>query len=632
MTKERIQKQLKKTRQRNYLARDFDAFRGQLLRYARAYFPDKIRDFSESSVGGLFLDMNAFVGDNLSFYLDHQFKELNPATATEVANIESHIRNAGIQITGASPAVAEVTLLVEVFAIVDSNGQRVPDRSLLPVVREGSIFRSSNGINFNLVEDVDFGEEDENGELIATVISAQPSSTTSNGTFILARTTTCISGGVKTETFNIPNSFQAFRTINLAQPNVTDIISVRDSDGNKYYEVESLTQDNVFETGPISYEEGISTLELVPAPYRFIRETSLRTRKTKIRFGSGNADSLDDDIIPDPSEVSLPLFGQSNFGRVSIDPNSLLETQTLGISPKGTTITVKYRYGGGPNHNVSSRSIRAIRTAIRDFPRAASFDGTKHALLPVNDFNSLSRRIAGSLDVTNESEAVGGASAPSLRDLQSRVSSSRFLQARIVSKQDLLARIYSLPAKFGRVYRASIITNPDNPSGSPLVYIISRNSAGRLVTSSDLLKRNMSLYLNEFRLISDSMDILDARVVNFQIRYKVLISPNENKPSVLKSINKAVATSLKTSNFQIGQPILEDDVRNIIINQEGVISLVELEFKNVLTNEAGTFAGRVYSVNNWNLEENKVNGAYVPPIGGIFELRYPNSDILGSSV
>ena len=67
--------QFRNARNRTYLARDFDAFRADLLRYSRTYFGDKIQDFSEASVGGLFLDMAATVADSMSFYMDHQFKE-----------------------------------------------------------------------------------------------------------------------------------------------------------------------------------------------------------------------------------------------------------------------------------------------------------------------------------------------------------------------------------------------------------------------------------------------------------------------------------------------------------------------------------------------------------------------------
>lgn len=631
MTKERIQKQLRKERNRSYLARDFDSFRSELLRYARAYFPDKIRDFSENSLGGLFLDMNAYVGDNLSFYLDHQFRELNPNTAVETENIESHLRNAGVKIVGASPAVVTVELYVEVFAIQNSDGELVPDRSLLPNIRQGTVFRSTSGINFYLTEDVDFTELDENGDFVARKITGSPATSTSNGTFILVREGICLSGNEVTENISIPNQFVPFRTIKLSRPNVTEIISVRDTNNNTYFEVDFLTQSNIFRESKIT-EDKISALELVPAPYRYITETSLQNRITSIRFGSGDADSLDDDIVPDPSDVALPLFGRSNFSRLSIDPNRLLDTQTLGISPKNTVISIKYRHGGGSNHNVGPNSIRIVKTLIRDFPQALLFDTNNYSSFPQRDFNSLAGRVINSVDVTNPNAAAGGSPAPSVSEFRSQINSSKFLQSRIVSKSDLLARIYSLPAKFGRVYRAAVVEDPNNPGGSPLVYIISRNSSRNLVVSSDTLKKNLSLYLNEFRLISDSVDFLDAKVINFRIKYKVLIDPSFNKAGVLKSINTAISNSIKLANFQINQPIVRDDINNTIINQQGVISLVEMEFENVDTDAGNRYAGRVYSGISYDFSNSLRNGIYTPPVGGIFELKYPNSDILGASV
>jgi hypothetical protein len=632
MTKERIQRDLKKTRQKNYLAKDFDGFRADLLKYARTYFPDKISDFSEASMGGLFLDMNAFIGDNLSFYLDHQFKELNPSTAIETQNIESHLRNAGVKIVGASPANVEITIFVEIYAIRNDEGELVPDRSLLPAIRQGSTFRSTSGIIFTLTEDIDFTSENLDGSLKAKSVIGNPSTTNSNGTFILSLSGLCVSGEEVIENFNITGGFVPFRTITLTRPSVTEIISVKDSFGNEYYEVDYLTQANVFREASIKGIDGISVLELIPAPYRFISETSLISRSTSIRFGSGNAESLDDDIIPDPSELALPLYSKGNFSRISIDPNNLLETQTLGISPSNTTISVRYRHGGGNTHNVSSNTIRVINQIKRDFPKSFLFDSSKHSLLATRDFNTLAGRIINTLDVINSTQAVGGAVAPTVQDLQTRINSSRFLQSRIVSRQDLLARIYTLPARFGRVYRASVVPNPNNPGGSPLVYVVSRDASNNLIIASDTLKKNLKLYLNEFRLLNDSFDILDCLIINFRIKYKVLIDPMLNKSGVLQKINTGISRSMKLANFQIGQPIVSDDIRNTIINQEGIISLVELVFETVPVDVAGNLAGRSYSTTQYNFANSQINGVYLPPPGGLFELKYPNVDILGSSV
>ena len=107
-------KDLLQVKNRSFLNKDFESFRAELLEFARTYFPDRIQDFSDASLGGLFLDLASYVGDVSSFYLDHQFRELDPETAVETVNIERLARAAGVKITGASPAVAQVSFTLEV--------------------------------------------------------------------------------------------------------------------------------------------------------------------------------------------------------------------------------------------------------------------------------------------------------------------------------------------------------------------------------------------------------------------------------------------------------------------------------------------------------------------------------------
>ena len=148
----KIQKQLKKVRGKSYLARDFESFRSELLEYARTYFPDKIQDFSDASVGGLFLDMAAFVGDSMSFYLDHQFNELFPSTSIEQKNIFRHLREAGIMITTVSPAIATIRLSIDVPAQKLASGEYQPKTSNLPIIGASTSLGALNGVGFVLIE------------------------------------------------------------------------------------------------------------------------------------------------------------------------------------------------------------------------------------------------------------------------------------------------------------------------------------------------------------------------------------------------------------------------------------------------------------------------------------------------
>ena len=215
------------------------------------------------------------------------------------------------------------------------------------------------------------------------------------------------------------------REITLGNPDVTDIISVSDSTGNVYYEVDSLSQDTIFvPVGNIGSDsdEVSHSLQVKPAPRRFIKFRNLNSGFTTIRFGSGDAETLDNDIVPDPSKISLPLYGKKSMKRFSIDPSSILNTQTLGISPKSTVITVRYRYGGGLNHNVGSRSITEISTIVTTFP-AESTEIEKST-------------IRGSLSVVNEKPAAGGDSEPTLDAMRASIASARQGQGRIVCKKN----------------------------------------------------------------------------------------------------------------------------------------------------------------------------------------------------
>ena len=605
-----------KSSDKSYLAKDFTSFREDLLAYARNYFPDKISDFSEASLGGLLMEMAAYIGDTMSFYLDYQYNELDPIKAIETDNIITHATNAGVTIVGAAPSVCDVTFYIEVPSKVKSDGTYEPDSTSLPIIgADSTVLTSGAGINFSLSADVDFGELNIDGVLDSTYIVSEQNDDGTPSKYILTKVGTCISGRITSDLFSIPNTSVPFRKINLVNQDVTDIISVTDSDGNEFYKVDALTQDVVFKKiQNLDKDQNvvISNLEVTPAPFRYIAKMDFRTRITTLQFGSGDADSLDDDIIPDPSELALPLYGKKTFARFAIDPNSLLKTKTLGISPKNTTITVQYRYGGGISHNVASETIRSVQSLGISFPYKPS--------------ETITADVTDSFDVKNKAEASGGASALTIDDIRAQIPIARNYQGRMVTQQDLLARIYTLPPTFGRVYRAGLRKSEDNPLASQL-YILCQRSDKTITIAPDALKLNLRTYLNEFRLISDAVDILDGTVVNYGINFNIIITPSSNKSTVVAATVSAIKNVTDVKYYQVDQPILEADIINAIINTTGVLSLVEL----ALVNKNGTESGRVYSEYVFDLTANTFKGLVVGPIGSIFEIKFPDDDIVGTA-
>ena len=608
-------KNVSKNSGKSYLAKDFDSFRTDLITYARNYFSDQIKDFSEAGIGGMFVELAAYVGDSMSFYLDHQFNELNPTTAIETRNVESHARNAGVKVRGAAPSVATVTFYIEVPASILSDATYFPDESAFPIVKADTEIQSSTGIAFTLTKDLDFSERNIDGVLQANYTVSETDSSGNPTYYILTRDAECISGKLRTDSFKLSSNAVPFRTLTLSRTDVTQIISVKDSEGNEYYEVESLIQDTVFKRVQNLDDERddvSDNLEVIPAPYRFISTTNFTNRATTIQFGSGDAQSTDDDIIPDPSELALPLYGKKTFSRFSIDPNSLLRTQTLGISPSNTTIKIFYRYGGGLAHNVSAESIRNINSLKLMFPKSPT--------------SAIQNHVISSFDVKNASAASGGASPFTLEELRSLISPARNQQSRIVTQQDLLSRIYTLPANYGRVFRAGLRKNEENPLSTEL-YLICKDKNGNLAIAPDALKKNLRIYLNEFRLISDAIDILDATIINYKINFSVICTPTSNKSTVLSQAISAIKSVSDLKYFQIDQPIVEADIINAIINTSGVLSLVSLE----ITNAAGTIGDKTYSGFSFDMQANLYKGLIVGTPGSLFEIKYPDTDITGTA-
>lgn len=604
-----------KNSSKNYLAKDFSDFRRDLISYAQNYFSDQIRDFSETSVSGMFVELAAYVGDSMSYYINHQFNELVPETAIETRNVMTHARNAGVKVTGAAPAIANVTFYCEVPGTTLDDGTFFPDETAFPVFGTGNILASRGGIQFTLTEELDFGERNSDGVLLCTYTVSATDSSGNPAKYILTKEAECLSGRIKEDVFEISNSFVPFRTITLTQADVTQILSVLDSSGNEYYEVESLAQDTVFkrvQNYSFDRDNASDNLEIIPAPYRYTTSTGFTTRATTLQFGSGDASTTDDDIIPDPSDLALPLYGKKTFSKFSVDPNSLLQTRTLGVSPTGTTIRCTYRHGGGTTHNVGSESIRTISKLDIRFPN--------------NPSSTVQNDVIRSLDVKNQASAAGGGDAPTLEEVRSLISPARNQQNRIVTQQDLLARLYTLPSNFGKVYRAGLRKNEENPLSTEL-YLLCRDSNRNLVIAPDTLKKNIRIYLNEFRLISDAIDVLDGSVVNYKINFSIVCTPSSNKSSVVSNVINNIKTVSNIKYFQIDQPIVESDVINAIINTHGVLSLVSLDITNIFGNNSG----REYSDIEFDMQANLYKGLIVGPPGSMFEIKYPDQDITGTA-
>jgi len=267
----------------------------------------------------------------------------------------------------------------------------------------------------------------------------------------------------------------------------------------------------------------------------------------------------------------------------------------------------------GLNHNIPRKSISGVVQTRITFPGSPD--------------PATAQFVRSSLDASNDEKAGGGEDAPSIDDLKLRAPSVKASQGRIVSKPDLLARLYTMPSNFGRVFRASIRNNPDNPMASQL-FVVSRDSNGQLTISPDALKKNIRTFLSTYRIISDAIDILDAQIINIGVDFSIVVDPRENKQIVVQNVVKKLSAFFQQKNFDIDQPLVLSDLHNIIFNNPGVISVDTINVKNINT----SVGQRTYSNVQFNVEANTSKGIVIGPPGSIFEVKYKNFDLQGTAV
>lgn len=610
-------KYLQNKNKKQFTSKTYVDFKNELLNYAREFYGENILDFSETSLGGMFLDFASIVGDSLVYYAEQQFNELDYQTATNTNNINKHLRRANIKNNSAYPSSVDITFEIEVERDIASS-QKVPKPYLnqLPVIKKNTVLISNDGnIRFVLDEDVDFtidyvqkiGEVNEDGSPYSLKLSKKGS---------------CTSGYVTSETVDFTNIDEEgiFLSYKLENNNITKIISVVDSELNEYFEVEYLSQGTVFKK--TNHQES-NYISIKPVPYRYVLERDYNSGSVFLRFGSGEGKSIRNDSYSNNSDLLLPIKNSDTFGRVDIDPGALLKTNSLGVSPKGKSVNIVYKFGGGISHNVRKGSIDSFYNEPIVIFKNADQELT----------TSKMKTIIGSIKLTNKFSSTGGAPPPTIENLKLSIPSAMNAQSRIITYDDLISRILTMPNDFGKIEKVVALDNEYSSFAKDL-FIVCKNSEGHYINSSDVIKINLSKYINEFRLISDNYNILDVPIFNFGINAVIRVREGFDIETVIFDVSTRIVENINFYNLQIGEPIDVNEISKIINNTDGVLSLYTLN-KNLIVNktekdEFFDFDNNITRGYSNNVIDSNIyysNGLLYPPKAGIFEMKYTSQDI-----
>lgn len=715
----------------NYLSRDFNSLREDLINFARQYHPDKFAYFNDASPDIMYAEMCAFVGDMLSYYTDKTFNESFLSTAQAGLSLVRIAQDLGFFELGQTPASTQVILSITVPKYVDIlTGVVSPDSDLLPALKPGTLLKSDSGVSFEILEEVNFADTfnrqvipnfDANNQIVDYTVEKA----------VVAK-----AGETKIQRFYVSAELaKPFLNITLDDNDITEVVGVVTKAGNQYvappdedfidpdkawFEVRALADNQLFVDINTTQQVTQSLASYitpvvkqgtyVDIPKRFITRRDVNGL-VSLTFGSSTPlfdsfNSLIQQSVVDPGTISL---------------NTVLQNSVLGEIPApNTTLFIKYRIGGGVESNVQTGQINTV--AIKTFFPAS----------PTASLTEL-QTVRNSLKVRNDIPAMGGKAAPSKEEIRATASKLFAAQDRGVTYEDIKNIISTMPPEFGRPFRIAYeeikprVANyqqVENGVNSLLVDLLAettavgrqqkaqdisqfladlrngpvtinnttvqstldttslnllgvapslwigekarlyvlgidenqqllsayKNSDNIWVSPNELLKTNIREFLSTKRLIGDWIDIVDARIVNIQVEFTVLVDKKNKQQVLLECLNR-LRDYFNVNNWQINQPIFVSNVSTILQEINGVINVVDLKFYNIFgttTSNIDPISGRVYapietgryrnnsstpaSLSNNKFLMNQVNGVILPYSDTMFEVKYPESDIIAKSI
>tara|TARA_Y100000592_G_scaffold56027_3_gene88132 strand:+ start:18046 stop:19839 length:1794 start_codon:yes stop_codon:yes gene_type:complete len=594
---------MKKIRPISYTSRDFDSIKEDLVNYAKRYYPNTFQDFNEASFGAMMLDLVAYVGDQLSFYIDYQANESFIDTALEYKNIVKLAKQMGFKMPGAASSVGNCSFYAIIPALA-SNGN--PDLSYSPILRKGSLVSAANGLTFTLNETVDFSKP-ENELTVAKV-----NQSTGVPTHYAIKTFGQVVSGQQFQINIDVGNYEKFLRLNLDATNVIEILSVIDSQGNEFFEVEHLTQDVVLSEEPnFSDDKDVvpNIMKIKPVPRRFVTEFD-ESGNCFLQFGFGSAENLTTDVVADPADVVLDTHGKNHITDAAFDPSNLIKTDKFGVVPTNTTLTVRYRANNVREINVAAGAITKVI-----FPDVI-----------FKNRNTLSEPVAseviGTLEVENEEPILGDSSIISAEELRQRAMASFSSQNRAVTRADYISLCYRMPSKFGKIKRANIMQDSSALKRNLNLFVLSEDVNGNFIEANSTIKNNLKTWLNQYRMMNDTIDIHSAKIINYGINFEIITDLGVNKFDVLSRCTQKLIDKLSVKSA-IGESVHITKILKLLNEVPGVTDTVNVFLEN---KAGGIYSGFFYDIDA-NISD---DGRFLLiPEDAVAEIFFPQNDIVG---
>ena len=609
-----------------YTSKDFGDLRNSLINHTKNYFPNTYSDFNETSPGMHMIEMAAYVGDVLNFYADVQLQESFLYTVQERKNLYNLSQGLGYKPKTLVPAQVDF----DIMQLIPSTGAGTntkPNWDYALEIEPEMIVSNADGVSFRTIDAVNFRFSSSYDKTDVSVYSVLEDGSIEY--YLLKKCVKGVEGELFTETYDFTDA-KKYDKIVLTNSNISEVVSITDSDNNIWYEVPYLAQDLV----PISirntefnnrnYTQYASTVPYMLC-YKQTEKRFITRRRNddflEIQFGAGLNSEADEEIIPNPMNVGLGLDYFARAEDVGIDPTNFLYTKTYGLAPNDTTLTVKYAVSNGLDGNVKANTLNTIDTI--NF--RSQLAGVDQVVLT---------EIQNSVTANNPHPAYGGMNRKDIDVIREEAMANFAAQNRSVTREDYILRCFTMPDKYGSIAAAYIEQdfqtsrwNSQETIPNPYalnLYILTKNAAGQFTFANDAIKENLRNYLSQYRLMTDAINIKDPFIINIGIEYDIITRPNFNSYEVLLKCNNRLIELFNNDNMQINAPIQITDIVIELDKIDGVQTIDNFKVTNLSDTTLG-YSGNVYSI-----EDATRNNIIYPSLDpSVFEVKYPREDIKG---
>lgn len=662
----------------NYLARDFESIKGELMTFTKKYYPELVDSFNDASIGSWFIDLMSAVGDDLSYHTDRMYQETNLDSAKLRSSVLNAARLNGVKIPGPKCSMCEVEISVVIPISPDNS---TPDWKYAPLLKRGSTVGNTQ-YEFELSEDVDFASQ-----FNSDGVSNRKFIPMRNGNNFIHHykvTKTVLIYGGNTRIYKKvlgESEVVPFMEIILPEQNICNVESIifketaslnnnpqmfeffideeeykildQDISTYRYFEVDSLSdqyrfgsQTSFVDRGNKNYVVDIAQPQIYE-DYTESNESGTTNQRTS-RYFLGKWKPISQKFITEYTDNNYLkiIFGcgtDMNDGVLKCSPYSeyitskILNNNMLGLLPKaGWVMYVLYRVGGGISTNLAPNSINKILYKNVIFPQD---DGKLEA--------SEKSAIVNSMKVINHVGSIGGKDAPTTEEIKFMTKYAVNCQNRCVSLKDYKSKIMQIPPKYGCPFRCNAMED----NNKIIISVLNVDNNGDLTNVlPKAMANNMVEYLSHYKSLTDYVEIHSGKIFNIGFEIDVFIDKNYTSVEVIGAIIYTITEYFDVNKHDMGADIFVGDLEKEINSVDGVISLIDLRIyslsngdysstpcplpQKTLVNENGcnvdikqSFFKTNDGIDSFEIDLDAIDHVLYNDIDSMFEIKNPSKDI-----